>query len=121
MKTWFDIWPVYLYPLVPILFFGIVPTVELKGSFYGSGPMIESMFNHIVIPIVPAANNADLVNWWMNTNMMGEKLMYLLIAMNIYVFLLIPIISILLKGYLITWNWYHKAEYESKRKTAKRS
>jgi hypothetical protein len=117
MKTWWDyaafLVILYLLPFVV----GILPTVERFGRFWGGGPVRQFALN-FVSSRMPADKAEILVNKFNDSTTLGEVLIYLPIALNVSLLLLIV-------GYFIGFlsieinNYIRTNVYKSKRDKAK--
>ncbi len=71
MITWFQVWPLLLFPYVITFIAGLYPFVR------------EYLLNHLLIPLVPYDLAVDLVDWYSTASVAKELLLHLIISLNI--------------------------------------
>jgi hypothetical protein len=113
-KTWLDIFPVFI--ILPFLVFGaaFIPTFELKGKFYGGGPIREYIINKSEV-FLPNDIFFQMKQYFLSATVTQETILYSIFALNIILFLLWA--TYIFGGIYITiFNKIGNSAYQSKRK-----
>ena len=71
MITWFQVWPLLLFPYIIAFVVGLFPFVR------------ESALNYLLIPILPYDLSTHLVDWYGTATLMDELAIHLLISINL--------------------------------------
>jgi len=121
MKTWldWDVWILFVLVWVLLMIPAVIPTVELNGEYFGGGVVREWAFNRMIVAIVPAEHNAQLIDWWEQAQIGGELAIYFLVTLNAYACLL-PLTYGLGKLKIGITNWYHLKQFRTKHQNIKR-
>ncbi len=101
MKTWFNLIPLLILAFVTPMLVGLIPTIEWKDRFIGGGPIREESIN-LMVSIIPTEKGNILIDRFMESDIAGEYLLYLPIAINIS--LICVLIVYCLGSILITLN-----------------
>ncbi len=119
MITWLQVAPFLAVPGVLIFLVGLLPMVDVLGTPLGGGMMREWLVNHLVLPLLPAADATRVVEWYMHTSFSGELTLHALVALNMNAALLLVLYP-LAAGYIRLNNWAAKTDLSLKRGSAKR-
>lgn len=119
MISWISAAPLLALPALVVFLVGLLPEVSLLGAEVGGGLFRQWLVNHMLLPVLPSADAAAVVAWYMQTDIFGELLLHGLIALNINAVLL-PVLYLLLSGYIGLANWATKTDLDLKRQSAKR-
>ncbi|MBL4706771.1 MAG: hypothetical protein JKY54_19735 [Flavobacteriales bacterium] len=117
MKTWWNYAFLIVIAIAAPFVAGLLPTYQYKGNYIGGGPIRQFFINHVA-DMLPSDKAQNLVDMFMASSAMGEYLIYLPIALNISMILLIILFAIgtlLIEGN----NFVKNSIYQSKRKRAK--
>jgi len=96
-----------------------LPRVDVLGTPLGGGMMREWLVNHLVLPVLPVADAARVVEWYMHTSFSGELTLHALVVLNINAALLLVLYP-LAAGYIRLNNWAAKTDLSLKRTSVKR-
>ena len=118
MLTWFRLWPLLLLPTVLLMLGCSMPWLELRGRIVAGALLRQGLLNHIVLPLTPAEQGGQLVNWFTAATPLQEWLLALLISLNLNA-LLLPLLYALGHALIIVSGWYVRTELEHKRKAVR--
>ncbi len=117
-RTWWTFWPV-----LPISFFlalvpGMLPTLNVKGEFYGGGPIREFTINKF-LSVYPYETQEQVSIFYNSASIMEEYMLYLIPAAHAgLIFMWVSYLLVTI--FMNTSNWYENRAYQSKRQTLRR-
>lgn len=117
IKTWWDFYPMMaLAAAIPIIA-GILPTVQLNGVYWGGGRVRQFAIN-FVAERLPAEGAQKIVTAFMESNTLGEIMLYMPIALNLVVISVFIAYSL---AYTIieVSNFINRSRFDQQRSNAK--
>ena len=91
MLTWIRLWPLLALPVFILSLLISLPMFELRQQLIGGGLVREWLLNHLLLPILPMEQAAQIIHWFARSHVIGEWLIAFLIALNINAILLLPL------------------------------
>jgi len=118
MLTWIRLWPLLALPVFIVSLLISLPMFEIRHHLLGGGLVREWLLNHLLLPVLPVAQAAQIVHWFSQSNFLGEWLFAFLIGLNINAILLVPL---LLFGQLLIQvsAWTLRTELKLKRQSVR--
>ena len=118
MRTWFNIYPIYLLPFVVVFFPGLIPSFEAVHFPVAMGQSVRVFFlDHLVLPLLNAAAAWELASWYQHASFLKQVFLHFVVSLNMAV-LLSPVLYIVGSVYLSVHNQWVLAQFSSKRKAA---
>jgi len=115
MTSWSRLWPLLVIPYLALLGLGILPAGEFFGRSWGGAYVREWLLNEAVLPWLPSDAAWQLVRWFKGAHWGQEMLLYGLIVLNLYVFLILPVLMGLAQGLIRFSAWSMAADLAQKR------
>lgn len=119
MISWVAAAPWLVAPGLLVFLAGLIPELNVIGAQVGGGLVRQGLVNHVLLPVLPETDATTIVDWYMQTDVLGELLLHALIALNINAALL-PVLYVLFAGYIGLNNWAAKTDLDLKRRAAKK-
>ncbi len=113
MMTWFSAWPLAASPFFIISLVSAIPTFVYKGGTLGGLPIREWILDHLLLPVLPAAIEDRILDWFSHASYLEEWLLVAFVAININAALL-PLLYYLVGGLIRINNYLTRKSYEAK-------
>lgn len=91
MLTWIRLWPLLALPVFIVSLLISLPMFEIRHHLLGGGLVREWLLNHLLLPVLPTEQAAQIIHWFSQSSVIGEWLFAFLIALNINAILLLPL------------------------------
>ena len=91
MLTWFRLWPLLALPVFLLSLLISLPMFEVRQQLLGGGLVRQWLLNHGLLPLLPDVQTQPIIQWFSGASVLQEWLLAFLIALNINVFLLLPL------------------------------
>lgn len=117
MKSWWDYYPVMIIAVIIPFIPGGLPTVALKGHYYGGGPVRQFLINKVAM-MLPHETGQSYVDAFNAASVGKEYVLYMPIALNLSAGLVVFTFLMLTLKIQIE-NWMKRSEFSSQRKASK--
>jgi len=117
MKTWWNFLPALLLVFLIPFIAGALPTLEIKGQYWGGGVVREFAINHVA-QWLPHGKGQQYVAAFSQASLIREYVLYLPIALNVAT-VLFAVMACFYSMFITTSNWIDRKVYQSQRKASK--